>query len=309
MKTGHFMKAGTFMMLCAALVASGISVRADDTADQAAARAALEKKLYQLDHPEAPPPPDTNSMAGLTQPAVATGNVTNAASTTAVPATKAPAAVAPDKTAPATPAPADADFAQKIPAADASAQAAALTALNQKMNELNAPETRPPPVANSTAPPAATPIVAPPNEPSAAATPVTEVPSAEVPVARTPAMAPAAVAPGSTAPAVIAPTPKVSAAPAAAPRVATPGPVSLPAGTLPLATPATHPLPSGAPGPARPANELVTTAGVIYRNVEVQKVLADALVISYTPERGDWAMTKVFFRDLPPEIRQQYGKQ
>jgi len=42
--------------------------------------------------------------------------------------------------------------------------------------------------------------------------------------------------------------------------------------------------------------------------VEVQKVMADAIVISYTPAHGDWAMTKVYFRDLPAEIRQQYEK-
>ncbi|HEV2437667.1 MAG TPA: hypothetical protein VG077_16860, partial [Verrucomicrobiae bacterium] len=99
-----------------------------------------------------------------------------------------------------------------------------------------------------------------------------------------------------------------AAPPVAAVPVATPGPVSLPAGTLPAAAPPTPPWPSGSPGPARPANELVTTTGAIYRNVEVQKVLADAIVISYTPAHGDWAMTRVYFRDLPPEIRQQYEK-
>lgn len=307
------MKAGTFMILSSALVASGVSVRADDTADQAAARAALEQKLYQLDHPEAQPPPDTDSLTGLAQPVESTANVSNAASATAVPATKIPAAGAPGKVLSASTTPADADFLQKIPAANASAQAAAFTALNQKMTELNAPEVPPRPVTNSTAAMATTAMTAPAHEPSAAAKPVTEVPTAEVPVARTPAMAPAAVAPVSAAPALIVPTPKVSAAPAAAPPVAavpvaTPGPVSLPAGTLPAAAPPTPPWPSGSPGPARPANELVTTTGAIYRNVEVQKVLADAIVISYTPAHGDWAMTRVYFRDLPPEIRQQYEK-
>ena len=127
-------------------------------------------------------------------------------------------------------------------------------------------------------------------------------------------MAPAAVAPVSAAPAVVAPVPKVSTAPAAAASVAvvpvaTPGPVA-----LPTETPAgrgtgkainCHQVRRGR---ARPANELVTTTGVIYKNVEVQKVMADGIVISYTPAHGGWAMTKVYFQDLPAEIRQQYGK-
>ena len=177
------MKAGTFMIICAALIASGIAIQADDTADQAAARAALEQKFYQLDHPEAPPPTDTNSTAVLAQPAESATTVTNAASATPAQATKVPAAVAPAKAAPTSTAPADADFAQKIPAADASAQAAALAALNEKMNELSAPEAQPPPVTHSTATTATAPMVAPLHEPSAAATPVTEAPTAEAPVA------------------------------------------------------------------------------------------------------------------------------
>jgi hypothetical protein len=52
----------------------------------------------------------------------------------------------------------------------------------------------------------------------------------------------------------------------------------------------------------------VTTTGTTYKNVEVQRVTADAIVISYTPAQGGWAMTKIDFRDLPPTIRQQYGK-
>jgi hypothetical protein len=313
MKTGDSMKAGTFLIICAALMASGIGIQADDTADQAAARAALEQKFYQLDHPEAPTTTDANSTAVLAQPSESATPVTNATSATPAQATKVPAAVAPAKTAPASTAPADADFAQKIPAADVSAQAAALAALNEKMNELNPPAAQPPPLTNSTATMTTAPMVAPLHEPSAAATPVTEAPTAEAPVARTPAMAPAAVAPVSVAPAAVAPAPKVSTAPAAAASVtvvpvATPGPVTLPASTTPAATPAAPPLPSGSTGQVRPANELVTASGVIYKNVEVQKVMADAIVISYTPAHGDWAMTKVYFRDLPPDIRQQYEK-
>lgn len=307
------MKTGTFLIICASLMASGIAIQADDTADQAAARAALEQKFYQLDHPEAPTTTDVNSTAVSAQPAESANPVTNAASATPAQSTKVTAAVAPAKTVPAATAPADADFAQKIPAADVSAQAAALAALNEKMNELSAPEAKPSPVTHSTATTATAPMVAPLHEPSAAATPVTEAPTAEAPVARIPAMAPAAVAPVSAAPAAVAPAPKVSTAPAAAAAVAvvpvpTPGPVALPASTQPATTPAAPPLPSGSTGRTRPDNELVTASGVIYKNVEVQKVMADAIVISYTPAHGDWAMTKVYFRDLPPDIRRHYEK-
>lgn len=278
------MKTGIFMILCVALVASCISIRADDTANQAAARAALEQKFYELDHPAAQPPPNTNSVA--------------------VPAAQ------PAKAAPASTAPAGAAFAQKIPAAYTSAQAAALAALEQKMYELNHPAAQPRPDTNSVAAPVATtPVAARANEASAAAAPVTETPTAQVPVAMTPAMIPAAVAPVSTAPAAAA---SVAAVPAAAA-----GPVAAPTRT-PLAVAPVMPqpglgrhaaiLPSSSSGPVRPANELVTTTGVIYKNVEVERVVADGIVISYSPANGAWAMTKVYFRDLPTEIRQQYEK-
>jgi hypothetical protein len=307
-KTGNFMKTGIFVVLCVALVANCISVRADDTPDQAAARAALEEKFYELDHPQARPPPDTNSVTVTAQPAQSTTNVTNAASATAAPpqtapaktipvaapATEVPAGVAPAEAAPASTAPADAAFAPEVPAANASAQAAALAAVKQKMHELDQPEARP----------------------------VTETPTAEAPVAISPVIAPSVVAPLSSAPAVVAPAPKVSTAPAAAASVAvvpvaTAGPVAVPARTQPAAASAmlkptlglhAATLPSSSPGPVRPANELVTTTGLIYKNVQVERVKEDGIIISYTPPNGGWATTKVYFQDLPAEIRQQYEK-
>ncbi|HKW31310.1 MAG TPA: hypothetical protein VJT54_18450 [Verrucomicrobiae bacterium] len=303
------MKTRILIGLGVVLVAGGLSIRADDTADQAAARAALEQKFYQLDHPAAQPAPDTNSMAAVVPSAESTPNVTNTASATVAPAAKVQATVAAGKAAPAPTATADPDFTPKVPVADASAQAAALTALEQKMSELDRSAGQLPPDTNSRATVATTSMMAPAHEPSAAATPVTEAPTAEVPMAVTPALAPAAMSPVSAAPVVIAPVPKVSTATSVAVvPVATPGPVTLPAGTRPAALPAAPQLPSGTPGRVRPANELVTTSGVIYKNVEVQKVMADAIVISYTPAHGDWAMTKVYFRDLPAGIRQQYEK-
>jgi hypothetical protein len=204
-KSCHLMKAGIFAVLCAALVTTCFVVRAEDSPNQAAARAAMEQKMYDLDQAEARPSPDTNVVTA--------------------------------------------------------------------------------------------PVEVPVNVASAAATPVTESPAAEAPMAVAPAMTPAAVAPVSAAPVVVAPAPRVSTAPATAAVVATPAQTA-PAGAFP----------SSSAGPIRPSNELVTTTGATYRNVEVQKVTSEGIVISYTPAQGGWAMTRINFEDLPPDIRQKYGK-
>jgi hypothetical protein len=272
------MKAGIFFVLCAALVAGGVSVRADDTPEQAAARAALEQKLYQLDHPNGQPSLDTNTATIQTQPAESRANVTNTTSATVAPAMEAPATIAPAKPAPAPTIPAGAVSAPALPNANTPAQTAALAAMNKMMYELN----------HSAVQPA---------EANAAAL-VTESPTAEAPAAVAPAFSPVTVAPVSAAPAVVTPAASADAAPVAAPR-----PAAVPAPRL-------HPakLPLSSPGQARPANELVTTTGTIYKNVEVERVEPDGIVISYTPVNGGWAMAKVYFRDLPAKIRRQYGK-
>ena len=280
------MKAGKFVILFVALVATGIYVRAEDTPAQAAARAALEQKLYDLDHPEAQAPSDTNSTVATTQPVAIATNATN--TVVAVPASTEPA---------------DTVFTAQIPAANASAQAAALAAMEQKMNELNQPQAGSTTDSNASA----TPIAVAANEVSAAATPVTESPGAEAPMAIAPASTSATVAPVSAAPAVVAPAPKVSPAPAAATSVAV-VPAASPLPVMASQAPPVVAFPASTPGQVRPANELVTTSGTTYKNVEVQKVTADAIVISYTPAQGGWARTKVYFRDLPLEIRQQYEK-
>jgi len=286
LKTVHHMKAGKMVILSVALVATGISVRAEDTPDQAAARAALEQKLYELDHPEAQTPSQANSAPAATQPAAPATNATIAA-----------------VAAPASTAPAETGFTTNLPAANPSAQAAALAAMEQKMDELNQLQAGSTSDTNATA----TPVAIPANEASAAATPVTESPSAEAPMAIAPTIASAKVAPVSAAPAVVAPAPKVSPAPPAATSVAAvPTASSLP--VMASQAPPVAAFPPSAPGQVRPANELVTTSGITYKNVEVQKVTADAIVISYTPALGGWARTKIYFRDLPPEIRQQYEK-
>jgi len=296
------MKAATVVVFCVALVESCIFARADDTPNQAIARAALEQKLYQLNHPAAPPSPDTNSTAAVAKPVESATNTIGMVTTNAATLQTAPAATSPP----------DAAFAPEVPADNASVQAAALAALKEKMYELNHAEARPTPGTKSIA--AVATNLAPANEASAAATPVIETPIAEAPVAKSPVIASSVVAPHSAAPAVVVPTPKVSTAPAAAASVAAvpaaiPGPVAMPAITPPATAPATPGLPASSPGQVRPANELVTTTGAIYKNVEVERVVPDGIVISYTPANGDWAMTKVYFRDLPAAIRQQYEKQ
>src|SRR5690349_483480 len=115
MKTGDFMKTGILIASGVVLIASGLSIRADDTADQAAARAALEQKFYQLDHPAVQPTPDTNSLAAVAPSTKTTADVTNTPTAAAAPAAKVPTPVAAGKTAPAPTAPADADFTRNIP--------------------------------------------------------------------------------------------------------------------------------------------------------------------------------------------------
>ena len=117
------------------LRAGFISARADtDTPDQAAARAAFELKIYELDHPQAQPPTDTNSTASA-QPASSTTNVTAAAS---MPAATPQTVSAP--TTPTTPAAASTDA---VPAATAPAEATATTAPSVEAPVATTPATAP----------------------------------------------------------------------------------------------------------------------------------------------------------------------
>jgi hypothetical protein len=67
-------------------------------------------------------------------------------------------------------------------------------------------------------------------------------------------------------------------------------------------------LPPSSKGSARPANQLTTVSGSVYSNVEVERVMPNGIVISYTPKGGGWAMTKISFDDLAPEVRLKYEK-
>jgi hypothetical protein len=92
--------------------------------------------------------------------------------------------------------------------------------------------------------------------------------------------------------------------------------VAAPTKTQPAATPATaKPTPAPAatessspPVKASPNNEIVTASGAIYKNVYVEKVESDGIIVSYTPTRGGVGMTKLYFDDLSAELRQRYQK-
>ena len=113
-------------LFCATAVCAGfISARADDNPAQAAARAALEQKMQDLDAQEAA----TNSAA----PPVVVVTPSGAAQ-------EQPAPPATVTTTPAATAPAETQPAPAIIPADNDAQAAARAALNQKMQELDEQE-------------------------------------------------------------------------------------------------------------------------------------------------------------------------
>jgi len=59
---------------------------------------------------------------------------------------------------------------------------------------------------------------------------------------------------------------------------------------------------------AKPTNEIATASGAIYKNVYVEKVESDGIIVSYTPALGGMGMTKIYFDDLSDELRQRYEK-
>jgi hypothetical protein len=134
----------------------------------------------------------------------------------------------------------------------------------------------------------------------------TIAPAAATPVIATaiPVPAPQAKAPAATTTVAKAPAATVHSAPA--PIKAQPAPAPAVAGTA-LVLHAASPPPSSK-SPTRPVNELTTISGSVYKNVEVERVMANGIVISYTPAGGGWAMTKINFEDLSPEIRLKYEK-
>jgi len=109
-KMDNFMKAGICFGLWVALVASFVSVRAEDTSEQALARAALEQKLRDLDNPQPQPAPGTPSGIVVAKPGESATNTANTVAAKAVTPQTAPAAstpvAAPAAVAPLTVAPA-----------------------------------------------------------------------------------------------------------------------------------------------------------------------------------------------------------
>jgi hypothetical protein len=151
---------------------------------------------------------------------------------------------------------------------------------------------------------------------------VFKAPAPATPVTAIPIVAHVAVAPVSATPKVVAPAPKVSRAPVVVARItvapaATVRPVAVlakaqPAAALSIFKPVlvlhAAPLPSSPPTLTKAAPKLVTTTGSVYENFEVERVMSDSIIISYTPVGGGWAMTKVDLSDLPAAFRQQYEK-
>jgi S1-C subfamily serine protease len=55
------------------------------------------------------------------------------------------------------------------------------------------------------------------------------------------------------------------------------------------------------------ADEIITRTGDVYKNVTVQKVAPDGLVVAYTPAAGGIGISKIKFQDLSEELQQRYG--
>jgi hypothetical protein len=57
----------------------------------------------------------------------------------------------------------------------------------------------------------------------------------------------------------------------------------------------------------KPANEIATATGAVYKNTHVEKVEPDGITISYAPAHGGIAIAKLNFDELSDELRQKYG--
>jgi len=68
------------------------------------------------------------------------------------------------------------------------------------------------------------------------------------------------------------------------------------------------PRPSSPRAPVAAGYQLRTASGDIYNNVFVEKAVSDGIIISYAPENGGIAMTKIYFYELPSDLRERYEK-
>jgi len=142
-------------LVCAAIFCAGfISIRADDNPAQAAARAALEQKMSELDAQQTStnmeaPPPVTPSGVTQEQPAATAPASLDTTPTPSAELIQRSMMPLPGGNPPAATAPIDIIKPEILPAsANTEAQARALQALQQKMSELNqhpaeAPESAP----------------------------------------------------------------------------------------------------------------------------------------------------------------------
>jgi hypothetical protein len=179
------------LWICALALCGGLTLQAQDSAAQAAARAALMQKLNEL---------NTNPPAATPSPAPATPapvTVAPAAVATPAPATETPAAATFAPAAVTSPAPAVAspEATGTVQPGDTAAQAAARAALEQKMQEL--------PSGSSAAPQTSAPVQSAPARPA----PVATAPAMSAPPANAPANAPANVTGERT---ITAPAPPIS---------------------------------------------------------------------------------------------------
>jgi hypothetical protein len=174
---GNFMKTKIFVGLCVALCANFISVRADDTGAQAAARAALEQKLNELDSSQTQPPPApvATSEAVVAQPGKSATNVTGTVPANAVTPQTAPAATIPVAAPAAAPAPAAAAPAAATPAAVAPAIVAPAVVAPAATARAVAAPTVTQPVAAATPRPTPAPAAAKSSSPPAEARPTNEI--------------------------------------------------------------------------------------------------------------------------------------
>jgi hypothetical protein len=165
-------------LLCAAAFCAGfIAARADDTPAQAAARAALEEKMRELDAQQTATNVETPPAVVVTPSGAAQEQPAPPPAITTIPATP--------ETQPAATTPAESQPAPATSPSDNEAQAAARAALDEKMRELDAQEA----ATNAQTIPVIT--ITPNAAAPAQAAPVVETP----PMQAAPVQAPAAAAP------------------------------------------------------------------------------------------------------------------
>ena len=266
-------------------VASCIAVRANDNPAQSAARAALEQKLKELDNLQNWSTPDTSSGAAVKQPGKSATNVTVVVQTKAVTPQAATAATASVAAVVA--------VAPVATAAPTKTQPAAAPSTSKPTPALAAERNSSPPV-NSQIHPA-------PVTRSWDVQPGESVTNATATVRAKPVAPQAAMVANAPVAAVVTIAPVATAAPT----------MTQPAAALvmPRPTPALGAIKTSTPpAKTKPTNEIVTTFGTVYKHALVEKVESDGLIISYWTSSGGLGLTKVYFEDLPYELRQQYKK-